>query len=638
MDYEDFEIEIRSAAGGGHEARVLRSPRGRVAETFVPPFSAAELVRVLESLQGQIGQGGERDLQNKARSASPDPPVEVDRLGEILAERLFPGRVGRYLYWCLGLQEGRRRAGQQAGLRLRICFDREERFAPLAALPWELLRLDGTFLTQGRQTPVVRYLESGRPQPYPLAEGLRVLLVVSAPVDLPALETDRERGRAREALKQLEGAEIDELLQPSVQGLRARLLDSEYHVVHFLGHGDFDPSTGAGCLLFETEDRLSQPVDGLLLGSHLQGIPSLRLVVLNACWGAVFPRHEGQDPFSGVAAALTLRGMPAVVAMQFPVTDTAAITFSETLYRRLAALDPVDAAVTEGRLAICACDPESTEWATPVLFLGVDDGRIFHETSPDAPAMARHRGRDQESLRLEIRCYGERETADPCLDLRRLFDGPHPREAGFWQAAFVPRLRDFLETFLDDIQPLVLHLAAPTSLAFLAGALLESWSGLDLRVVEETAEGEVVDLAMEPGSAPKGRRWREGAPRVLDATACDVALAVEIGRTLRPDVDLFVESADLPLGRLVPLAAVAEREGDGLPSGGEALRLAQQLSLRIRARTAAERDGTLHLFTAAPAAFSLYLGQLARDLGRVQLYEPAAKGYRPSLRFPVDPV
>jgi len=635
MDYEDFEIEIRSAAGGGHEARVLRSPRGRVAESFEPPFPAPELDRVLEALRSRIAQGGERDLQNKARTASPDPPVEVDRLGEILAERLFPGRVGRYLYWCLGLQEGRRRAGQEVGLRLRICFDREERFAPLAALPWELLRLDGSFLNQDRQTPVVRYLEAGRRQPYPLAEGLRVLLVVSAPQDLPALKTDRERDKVREALKRLEGAEIDEYPQPSVQGLRARLLDGEYHVVHFVGHGDFDPSTGEGRLLFETEDRLSQPVDGLLLGSHLQGIPSLRLVILNACWGAAFPRHEGQDPFSGVAAALTLRGLPAVVAMQFPVTDPAAITFSEVLYGRLAALDPVDAAVTEGRLAICARNPESTEWATPVLFLGVDDGRIFRELSPDAPPPARHRGEEPEAVRLEIRCYGERKSADPCLDLRPLFDGPHPRQARFWRAALVPRLREFFDTLVDERQPLVLHLAAPASLAFLAGALLESWSGLDLQVVEEAADGEVEELAMAPGSASEGPRWREGAPSLLDATARDVALAVEIGRTLRPDVELYVESADLPLGRLVPLAAVRE-EGGRLKDGGEALRLAQQLSLRIRERTAAERDGTLHLFTAAPAAFSLYLGQLARDLGRVQLYEPAGEGYRPSLRFPLD--
>ena len=608
-------------------------------------LEAAQIRRIFVGRQARAaqtsrigGEGGERDLQNKARSASPEVRVELDRLGETLAERLFPGRVGRYLYWCLGLQEGRRRAGQEAGLRLRICFDREERFAPLAALPWELLCLDGSFLNQDRQTPVVRYLESGRPQPYPLAEGLRVLLVVSAPQDLPALDTDQERGKVREALKQLEGAEIDEYLQPSVQGLRARLLDGEYHIVHFLGHGDFDPSTGEGCLLFETEDRLSQPVDGLLLGSHLQGIPSLRLVILNACWGAVFPRHEGQNPFSGVAAALTLRGMPAVVAMQFPVTDTAAITFSEVLYRRLAALDPVDAAVTEGRLAIYACDPESTEWATPVLFLGVDDGRIFREVAPDAPSVARHRGEEQESLRLEIRCYGERNTADPCLDLRPLFDGPHPRETRFWQAALVPRLREFFDTFLDEIQPLVLHLAAPASLAFLAGALLESWSGLDLQVVEETADGDLVDLAMEPGSPPEGSRWREGAPRVLDATADDVALAVEIGRTLTPDVDRFLESGDVTVGRLVPLAALADQDEDSLTDGGEALRLAQKLSLRIRDREAVERDGTLHLFTAAPAAFSLYLGQLVRDLGRVQLYEPAGEGYRPSLRFPLDPV
>ena len=45
-------------------------------------------------------------------------------------------------------------------------------------------------------------------------------------------------------------------------------------------------------------------------------------------------------------------GMPAVVAMRGPVPDIAAVAFSRTFYQRLAAGDPIEAAVTEGRLAI----------------------------------------------------------------------------------------------------------------------------------------------------------------------------------------------------------------------------------------------------------------------------------------------
>jgi hypothetical protein len=72
-----------------------------------------------------------------------------------------------------------------------------------------------------------------------------------------------------------------------------------------------------------------------------------------------------------------MAGVPAVVAMQFPISDRAALAFSTSLYRALAAGDPVDAAVTEGRMAVFTQAPDSWEWATPALYLSVPDGRLF---------------------------------------------------------------------------------------------------------------------------------------------------------------------------------------------------------------------------------------------------------------------
>jgi hypothetical protein len=74
-----------------------------------------------------------------------------------------------------------------------------------------------------------------------------------------------------------------------------------------------------------------------------------------------------------------------------------------------------------------------------------------------------------------------------------------------------------------------------------------------------------------------------------------------------------------------------------------ALELAQDLSLKIRRRSAEERSKPLHLFAAAPNALLFFLGQLAKSFGEVQLYEqrefPAKKpgNYVPSLRLPVRP-
>ncbi len=88
--------------------------------------------------------------------------------------------------------------------------------------------------------------------------------------------------------------------------------------------------------------------------------------MLNACDGA---RTSLTDPFAGVATTLVQLGVPAVIAMQFAISDAAAILFAEELYTNLiGGRAPVDAAVSEARKAIFV-EQGTMEWATPVLFL-----------------------------------------------------------------------------------------------------------------------------------------------------------------------------------------------------------------------------------------------------------------------------
>jgi hypothetical protein len=70
-----------------------------------------------------------------------------------------------------------------------------------------------------------------------------------------------------------------------------------------------------------------------------------------------------------VATCLLDNGVPAVVAMQFPIGDVAAIAFGAGLHRALARGEDVRRAVVEGRLAILDEIPGSLQWITPALFL-----------------------------------------------------------------------------------------------------------------------------------------------------------------------------------------------------------------------------------------------------------------------------
>ena len=112
---------------------------------------------------------------------------------------------------------------------------------------------------------------------------------------------------------------------------------------------------------------------GIQLGTMLADEVSLRLAVLNSCEGA---RSSLQDPYSGVATSLVEREIPAVIGMQFEITDRAAIVFAGEFYSALADGLPVDSSVAEARKAIYA-DQNDIEWGTPVLFMRVADGRLF---------------------------------------------------------------------------------------------------------------------------------------------------------------------------------------------------------------------------------------------------------------------
>jgi CHAT domain-containing protein len=142
-----------------------------------------------------------------------------------------------------------------------------------------------------------------------------------------------------------------------------------------MGHGGFNIESEEGFIYFQDAAGNSKAVTGRMLGEYLKSFPDLRLVFLNACKTGRLPRLHGRDPFSATATALVKAGIPAVLAMQASISDDAAINFSSTFYERIAAGDPVDAAVVEGRLNIL--QDQYFDWANPVLFTRVSDGDIL---------------------------------------------------------------------------------------------------------------------------------------------------------------------------------------------------------------------------------------------------------------------
>ena len=252
-------------------------------------------------------------------------------------------------------------AGMVSG-SVPLVFEVDRSMAPVH---WEMMADD-----QGKplalQAAVARQLRTTY-SPAPLLErapGPLRALVVGDPGDPDAGESlpgARREASTVAALLRRKGVEVVELIGaadangqgpiPNVApATRLDVLDAlmsgGFDILHYSGHGDFDP---------QQPDRVGWVFkEDLLTPGELQRVGRApRLVVANACLSArtSFTTTSGEPPTgrheSGLAPSLAdeffRRGVQDYIGTAWPIDDTGAVLFAETLYGRLLA-DPGGAA------------------------------------------------------------------------------------------------------------------------------------------------------------------------------------------------------------------------------------------------------------------------------------------------------
>ena len=337
----------------------MRSRRAIAPPTDAPTGTAGTTTREAPAADGVVSQG--------------DKSASAEALGAALAGALFADGIGD------AYDEARvSNARASRGVRLTLSLAG----APaLLSLPWEFLFRRPRFLANSRHTPVVRRLDAGvKLDPVPITGTVRILGVVSNPNEFARLDVRAEQRRVEKAVSAMKKAgrvELKWLPSATPESLRQALLD-EYHVLHYIGHSSFTAAND-GAIYLRNADGSAAEVDGTKLANMLSDQNSMRLVVLNSCEGA---RTTLNDPYAGVATTLIQLGMPAVVAMQFEISDEAAQLFSAVMYENLVGRrDPIDAAVSEARKAIYV-QLDQLEWATPVLFMRDPNLALFEFADP----------------------------------------------------------------------------------------------------------------------------------------------------------------------------------------------------------------------------------------------------------------
>lgn len=372
-EYDELKLRVQPGPGDTYRVHALASDGSAATCTFRRPLSELELDNfALRVGAARTGTRGHRSSQLE----------EAKRVGTLLSEALLADKVGE-------LFAAVRRDADGAGRGVRLTLHLDD--APeLMEVPWEFLYRDRGFVAQSIYTPVVRSLDLGTGiLPRPVTGPLRILGVVSSPRGFAELDGPREQANLEAALAGPLSQGLVEItwLETATAAELDRVVSAPdaFHVLHYIGHGAYDARTADGVLVLEDPSGNAAEMTGDDLGMLLRDERTLRLALLNSCQGA---RTSHVDPFSGVATSLLHCGIPAVVGMQFDITDGAAIAFSSRFYLALVQGYPVDAALALARRAVFAAGLEA-EFGTPVLYLRGSDTRLFEPVQAAAGAAPR---------------------------------------------------------------------------------------------------------------------------------------------------------------------------------------------------------------------------------------------------------
>lgn len=301
---------------------------------------------------------------------------EIRVFGSLLHRCLFSDDIW---FWIQSAIDSR---GRGRRIRLELIFPADPPYSRLAAIPWEYLyRPDrdgknGMFLAADPGLILSRYipLEDGeREGNFVPEQRLQVLVVVSQPADprLEPVEYEDVLTAIGDTCEKLGFSVTVMDDNPTAEELRRKALQGPErpHLVHFMGHGEFDPVRGQGFLAFSNPDGGTDWVDDRRLATVLtQDGTGPRAVVLHSCEGG---RADFTASFAGVAPQLVRHGVQCVAAMQYAVTNETAIAFSTSLYERLAVGVDLDTAVqaSRSRISLESIPQDMRLLGIPVVYL-----------------------------------------------------------------------------------------------------------------------------------------------------------------------------------------------------------------------------------------------------------------------------
>lgn len=284
---------------------------------------------------------------------NPDHRYEIGR-------KLFRFLDGHDQYLSKALTEADRVGGPLL-LHLKECKE-------ISHWPFELLANDGNYLLPHRLHLVHRLSDWGEKKPKHLKKGpLRLLFMACSPLDAPSeLNFEKEEETIFQVINDL-AVDMDVEDSGSIEGLRQRLEQKQYDVVHLSGYTDINKQ-GSSIFIMENESGFSREISPTQLWHEALIHNSPRLLFLS-CFQKGMKTTDNHITGSFAHFLVGDCHLPAYLEWGYPVSDDQARRALEILYRQLSLGRSILESVQFGRIKLEIDFPSSSQAAWPFLRL-----------------------------------------------------------------------------------------------------------------------------------------------------------------------------------------------------------------------------------------------------------------------------
>ena len=213
------------------------------------------------------------------------------------------------------------------------------------------------------------------------------------------------------------------------------------------------------------------------------------------------------------------------------------------------------------------------------------------------------------------------EDTTKCLSLIEMFEERNLKNGYDWNNDIYEVMKNFLLTNTNNNYAYQIYLDTHVSLAFSAGRVLDSKSGINIFPIQKSATNGIELWDVKLSSKRNYSNW-EISHEIFDENQADSVLILNVTHNIYDDVVRYIKENNLPIRRIIICTPdKGEFTNFSIEDGNHAATLANSVYKAIVERTTEERRATLHIFASAPNAFMFFLGQISRGFGKCVLYE-----------------